>query len=151
MASLKKTRSAPPNLYRAKNRKPKWAEVIRMAGDRTAILFDELRRQLGEMGDVSEELRFQGSREGWTPLYRLGRATLCVVHIAPARMEASVPMGRKAVRDLLSCPGVSASLKAAIRKAPYRGNRKKPRVALPNRRAINSLARLLRFQHKLLN
>ena len=31
-----------------------------MAGDRTAILFDELRRQLGEMGDVSEELHFQG-------------------------------------------------------------------------------------------
>lgn len=122
-----------------------------MAGDRTAILFDELRRQLGEMGDVSEELRFQGSREGWTPLYRRGRATLCVVHLAPARMEASVPMGRKAVRDLLSSPGVSASLKAAIRKAPYGGNRKKPRVALPNRRAINSLARLLRFQHKLLH
>ena len=122
-----------------------------MAGDRTAILFDELRRQLGEMGDVSEELRFQGSREGWTPLYRLGRATLCVVHLAPARMEASVPMSRKAVRDLLSSPGVSASLKAAIRKAPYGGNRKKPRVALPNRRAINSLARLLGFQHKLLN
>ncbi|MEE8177922.1 MAG: DUF3788 family protein, partial [Acidobacteriota bacterium] len=132
MASLKKTRSAPPNLYRAKNRKPTWAEVIRMAGDRTAILFDELRRQLGEMGDVSEELRFQGSREGWTPLYRLGGATLCVVHLAPARMEASVPMGRKAVRDLLSSPGVSASLKAAIRKAPYGGNRKQPRFALPN-------------------
>ena len=119
-----------------------------MAGDRTAILFDELRNRLGELGDVSEELRFQGSGEGWTPHYRLGRATLCVIHLAPATMEASVPMSRKAARNLLSSVVISATLKAAIRKAPYRGNRKEPRVALANRRAINSLVRLLRFQVK---
>ena len=57
-------------------------------------------------------------------------------------------MSRRAARNLLSSAVISATLKAAIRKAPYRGNRKKRRVALANRRAINSLVRLLRFQVK---
>ena len=70
-----------------------WAQLTRLAGDRAAILFEDLRRRVGTIAGLVEELHYDSVAQCWTPRYRLGEEVLFTAHILPAALEATVTLG----------------------------------------------------------
>lgn len=138
------------NLYRSKSRKPVWSELIRMAGDRAAILCCDLRSRVGEWEDVREDLHYFGPDWGWAPRYRVGGTTLCVIHLLPGKVEVTLPIRKAAESRLLASRQLSVGLKRAIRMTPShrnKNNEKNIRVPLRSAAAVDSVARVLDLQH----
>ncbi len=146
MATKINNRRPSVNLYRGRNRKPEWSQLVRMAGDRAAILCNELRGHLGKLGDVREEIRYYGSELGWMPRYQFGRTTLCRVHMLPGRAEVSVPMDRAAQKNFLSVEKLPVSLRTAIRKVRFPEKIAYLRIPLKSPSTARSVARLLRLK-----
>ena len=80
--------------FRDPNSKPDWAQLTRLGGDRVANLFEELRRRMGVVEGLTEDLYFAGPEEGWAPRYTVGGETVAVAHIRPASLGATLWMGR---------------------------------------------------------
>lgn len=72
------------------NVKPDWAQLTRLGGDRVAILFEELRRRIGAIGGLTEDLHFASPEEGWVPRYSLDGETIAHAHIGPGSLEATL-------------------------------------------------------------
>lgn len=136
------------NPFRLPDRKPDWAQLTRLAGDRAAILFEELRRAVGKIDDVIEDLYFSGAELGWAPRYRLGETTLFIAHIFPGRVEASIELEASWKRELLASPRVSTWLKTEIRKAPSSAPTVVLHVLLPTRAAVRSFAQLVAIKSR---
>ncbi len=136
------------NLYRSRSRKPEWSELMRMAGDRAAILCYDLRSRVGEWEDVREELHYFGPAWGWAPRYRVGGTTLCIIHLLPGKIEVTLPIGKAAETRLLASRRLSAGLKRAIRMTPpAHRNEKNVRLPLRSAAAVDAVARVLDLQH----
>ncbi len=119
-----------PNPFRDPAARPAWAQLTRLAGDRAAILFEELRRQLSRIDGVQEELHYDGAGRGWVPRYRVKENILCGVQISPGLLEARVEL-ESALRGAALDKGI-ASL----------------RLRLSNRSNVRSLAHLAALKNK---
>lgn len=137
------------NPFRAAHAKPHWAELIRLAGDRAAILFQELRRHMRRIDGLQEELHYFGPEWGWAPRYRVGEGILFTAHILPGRLEATVSLEGPLKETLLASPRIAARLKDGIRSAGFSGSGAELRVWLSNRAAVRSFAQLVAFKNKI--
>ena len=139
---------AHQNPFRAAHAKPHWAELIRLAGDRAAILFQELRRHLRRIDGLQEELHYFGPERGWAPRYRVGEGILFTARILPGRLEATVSLEGPLKETLLASPRIAARLKDAIRSTGSSGSGTELRVWLSNRAVVRSFAQLVVFKNK---
>jgi hypothetical protein len=138
-------------------RKPDWAQLTRLAGDRVAILFEELRRRVGAIDGLVEELFYYGPQEasgtdqvnwGWAPRYRVGETTLFSVTIRPADLEAGITLDGVLRERLLESQRVARGIKEAIRGAPVDGDTTRLRVRLSRLAEVRALASVVLMKSK---
>jgi hypothetical protein len=96
---------------------PQWAQLTRLAGDRTAILFEDFREQLGVIDGLVEELRYLGPEQGSVPACRVGKHSLCQAHILPGSLMASLKLDRPAWERALNSSRVTGRMKTILRQA----------------------------------
>jgi hypothetical protein len=126
-------------------RPPQWAQLSRLAGDRAAIRFEDLRDQISNIEGLVEELHWLGPELGWAPRYRVGNNSLFVVSILPGRIEASLELDPGGCERALASRRVPAVLKATIRAAAEVSSPAKVRLKLTNRASVRAFASLVRF------
>jgi len=124
-----------------------WAQLTRLAGDRAAILFEDLRRRVGTIAGLVEELHYHGDR--WTPRYRLGEAVLFTAHILPAALEGTVTLAVGERITLLGLRRLSSTMKRLIREAPIVEGEVSVRVRLNSRVAVREFSTLVIMKSKL--
>jgi len=130
------------NPFRDPHAKPRWAELTRLAGDRAAILFEDLRRRLAGIDGLQEELFYAGPDDGWLPRYKAGEQVLFSAHILPGALEASIELEAPLRDRALASPRVAAGIKEALRRAALapEGN---VRLRLSSASLVRSFARLV--------
>jgi len=106
------------DFLRDPRRQPDWAQLTRLAGDRSAILFEELRQRVSVIDGLVEELIYQGSDVGWTPHYRCAATSLFSVLIRPGVLEAVIRLDRRERERALESTRVAHRIKQQIRSAP---------------------------------
>ena len=137
------------NPYRDPHVQPEWAQFTRLAGDRAAILFEELRAAIGDIEGLREDVHFVSEDVGWAPRYRLGESTLFVVRILPGFLEAIMDLERSEREALLAAKGVSREIKDILQKAAGHDSSAAIRVRLDSRSQVSCWARLVKARGRL--
>ncbi len=132
--------------------KPSWAHLIRLAGDRTAILFQELRRRIARIDGLQEELHDHGSEWGWGPRYRLGERILFSARLLPGRLEAKIELEGALKEKILASRKIAGHLKEAMGSAVTSAETTELLIDLSNLPLARSFAQLVimksRFGHR---
>lgn len=142
---------SPLSPVRGPAKKPKWAQLIRLGGDRVAILFGELRKAVGPVDGIVEGLHYSASEARWVVRYSAGGAELFSVQISPGLLEARVPLSASEAEFLLGKRGLSEAIKEAIRNVAIGARSNELKLPLTDRRRVHSLAKLVTAKNKLLS
>jgi hypothetical protein len=142
---------SPLNLVRGPARKAAWAQLIRLGGDRVAILFDELRKSVGRIDGVVQRLHYSVIDERWMVQYEVGDAELFTVRISPGVLEAGMALSRSEVKRLLQNRTLSKSVRDVIQNTANAGGLSSLRFPLRDRRAVRSFANLARARNSLIS
>ena len=126
-----------------------WAQLTRLAGDRAAILFEDLRRRVGTIAGLVEELHYDAGAERWMPHYRLGENVLFTAHLLPAALEATVALDPGERMSLLGSRRLSSAMKHIIRNTPMVDGQVLVRVLLNSRAAVGAFSNLVAMKSKL--
>ena len=129
---------------------PQWAQLTRLAGDRAAILFEDLRRRVGKIAGLQEELHYFGPEQAWAPRYRIGEETLFIVRVRPGLLEAAVPLDESLRQKLLASPKLGAEIKEAIRNVSVQDPDTGIKLKLSNPATVRALVNLVLMKSKLL-
>jgi hypothetical protein len=136
------------NPFSNPERPPEWAQLSRLAGDRAAVRFEELREQISNIEGLVEELQWFGPELGWMPRYRVGSKTLFAVSIMPGTLEASLELDSAGCECALAARRVPAALKSAIRAAAEVSDPAIVRLKLTNKASVRAIASLVHFLSK---
>jgi hypothetical protein len=139
----------PLNLVRGPARNPGWAQLIRLGGDRVAILFDVLRKSVGRIDGVVERLHYSASDGCWVVQYRVGGLGLFAARISPGLLEAVIDLNRREVECLLQARKLSGGVRDAIRIGTSAAGSGSVRFPLKNRCAVRAFANLARAKSSL--
>ncbi len=139
----------PHNPVTAGHTAPQWAQLTRLAGDRAAILFEDLRRRVGAIPGLIEELHYDGVEKRWVPRYRLGEDVLFAAHILPAALEATLTLDAAQRDRLLSSRRLSSAMKQSIRQAQMVDGWVSVRLPVKSRATVRAFATLIAMKSKL--
>jgi hypothetical protein len=139
--------SIPQNPFRDPEVKPSWAQLSRLAGDRAAIRFEELRNRVGAIAGLREELHFFGGDWGWAPRYLIGDVVLFAVCILPGDLEGAIELNGPLREDILKSR-IDGSTKDAIRRVPVGKTVASVKLLLSSMAAVRSFARLVLMKSK---
>ena len=140
---------SPLNLVRGPAKKPGWAQLVRLGGDRVAILFDELRKSVGRIDGIVERLHYSTPEDRWLVQYQAGGVELFTVRISPGLLETDMLLGLSEIETILKLRGLCGTLKNKIRAAAGHPESCSIRFALRDRRTVRSFANLARVKDKL--
>ena len=127
-----------------------WAQLTRLAGDRAAILFEDLRRRVGAIAGLVEELHYDSVAKRWTPRYRLGEKVLFTVHMLPAALEGTLTLDASDRPSLLVTRRLSATMKQLIQDTPMAEGQLSVRVPLNSQAAVRAFSTLVAMKSKLI-
>lgn len=139
----------PQNPFRDPAVKPTWAQLSRLAGDRAAIRFEDLRKRVGAIAGIREDLHFFGSEWGWAPRYCVEDMVLFVVRILPGSLEGTVELDAP-LREKILKSRVAGGIKEAVRRAPVRAGVASASFLLSTMRDIHLFARVVLMKSKVL-
>jgi hypothetical protein len=128
-----------------------WAQLTRLAGDRAALLFEDLRTRVSAIAGLVEELYYDEFAERWTPRYRLGEAVLFTAHILPAALEATLALDRGERLSLLGSRRLSFAMKHLIQQTLMIEGRVSIPVRLNSRAAVGAFSTLVAMKSKLIS
>ena len=140
---------SPLNLVRGPAKKPGWAQLVRLGGDRVAILFDELRKQVGRIDGVVERLHYSAADRRWVVQYQVGGDDLFTARILPGLLEASMPLSAQETGALLGARNLSGAIRETLRGCASKAGSGSIRLTLKDRRTVRSFANLLRAKNRL--
>lgn len=140
---------SPLNLVRGPARKPGWAQLIRLGGDRVAILFAELRKSVGKIDGIVESLHYSASESRWVVRYEIGSVPLFMVRIMPGLLEGCVPLSLSECETLLATCSLSETIRRAIRSSASEALLNPVRLPLTDRCKVRSFANLVRAKSRL--
>jgi hypothetical protein len=140
---------SPLNFVHGPAKKPEWAQMVRLGGERVAVLFEELRRSVGKIDGIVEKLCYSGREGGWVVQYRVSGVELLTMRIAPGLLEVSIPLSTPDCERLLLMPNLSKTIKDAIRGISNEVEANSVRVPLTNRRRVHSVASLVMAKARL--
>ncbi len=132
----------PENLFRNPEVKPDWAQLSRLAGDRAALRFEALRKRVGGIEGIREDLHYFGADWGWVPRYRLGERELFAVRILPGNLEGRMTLDTRQRAEVLSS-GVAAEMKEMVRRAPSGTGVASLCFPLPSMRLVHQFVRIV--------
>jgi hypothetical protein len=130
------------------SRKPQWGQLIRLGGDRVAILFKELRTSLGNIDGIIEGLYFSGVDDGWVVRYCVRNTELFTTRILPGALEVKLPSESADAERPFQMPPLSAVLKRAMLNSKDVNS---TRFCLNNRAAVRSFSNLVAARSKLIS
>jgi hypothetical protein len=142
---------SPLNLVRGAATKAEWAQLIRLGGDRVAILFDELRMSVGGIDGLVQRLHYSDVEERWVVRYEVGDAELFTVRISPGVLEASLTLSWPEVESLLQNRTVSKNVRDVIQNGAREAGSSSARFLLRDRRTVRSFANLARARKSLIS
>lgn len=137
------------NPVRGPAKKPEWAQLIRLGGDRVAMLFQELRQSVGTVDGIVE--RLHGSEGRWVVRYDLGGTELFTARISPGLLEAVIPLSPSDQARLLRMRSLSGTIKDAVRNSANEAGSNSIRLRLTGRRVVRSFASLVKAKSKLVS
>jgi len=123
--------------------------MIRLGGDRVAVLFEELRKSVGKVDGIVERLHYSGREDGWVVQYDVSGVELMTARISPGLLEANIPLSPADRESLLRMQKLSVTIKDAIRGIPKESESDQVRVPLTNRRTVHSVANLVTAKARL--
>ncbi|HVB28234.1 MAG TPA: hypothetical protein VNG91_00345 [Terriglobia bacterium] len=138
---------SPLNLVRGPAKKPEWAQLIRLGGDRVAILFQELRKSVGTVEGIAERLHYSEGR--WMVRYDVGGTELFTARISPGLLEAVILFSPSERERLLRMRSLSGTIKDAVRSGANEAGSNSIRLPLTDRRKVRSFASLVKAKSKL--
>ncbi|MBI1941621.1 MAG: DUF3788 family protein [Acidobacteria bacterium] len=139
--------SLSKNPFRDPEIKPTWAQLSRLAGDRAAIRFEELRSRVGAVAGLREELRYCGADGGWVVRYSVGDAVLFTVHILPGNLEAGIEMDQS-LREKVLKSRITGGVKDAVRRVSGEKTAAGVKLSLATRAAVRAFVRLVLIKSK---
>jgi hypothetical protein len=77
-----------PPTFSGPARSPEWATLTRLAGDRAGILLQQLRRGIGRIAGLQEEIICPVAVNSWELRYCIGKEILFSLYVRPASLEA---------------------------------------------------------------
>lgn len=134
-----------PNPLHAAHAQPQWAQLTRLAGDRAATLFEELRQRVSRIGGLAEELHYE-PQSGWEPRYLMGGLKLFSVSIRPGLLEVTLPLDETLRQRLLAAPRVRAEIKKALEKIENPAS--ELTLPLSDRAAVRAFSKLVLIRGK---
>ena len=137
------------NPFRDPDARPQWAQLTRLAGDRAAILFEELRRQISRIDGLREELHYYGAQDGWVPRYSVGSQQLFTAHIEPGRLAVTLAIDQRLRQGLAASANIGPGIKSAVETASADDGRAMVRIELPTVATIRSFAHLVVAKNRL--
>ncbi|MEJ2006768.1 MAG: hypothetical protein P8Z30_01195 [Acidobacteriota bacterium] len=141
---------SPLNFVHGPAKKPEWAQMVRLGGERVAVLFEELRRSVGKIDGIVEKLCYSGREGGWVVQYRVSGVELLTMRIAPGLLEVSIPLSPSEREILPGMRNLSGTIKDAIRGISNNEvESNSVRVPLTNRRRVHSVANLVMVKARL--
>lgn len=140
---------SPLNIVRGPARKPGWAQLTRLGGDRVAILFGELRKSVGKIDGMVERLYYAAAEARWVVQYKVGSVPLFTVRIVPGLLEACMPLSLSECEILLATRSLSETIRSAIRSSASEARLKLVCLPLTDRRKVRSFANLVRAKIRL--
>ena len=141
----------PLILVRGATAKAGWAQLIRLGGDRVAILFDELRKSIGRIEGVFQRLHYSAREERWVVQYRVEDAELFTVRISPGVLDARMVLSRSEVERLLQNRNLNESVKDVIHHGASGAGSSSVRFQLGDRRAVRSFVNLAKARNNLIS
>jgi hypothetical protein len=136
------------NPVRGPAKKPEWAQLIRLGGDRVAILFKELRKSVGTVDGIVERLGYSEGR--WVVQYDVGGTELFTARISPGLLEAVIRFSPAEQERLLRMRNLSGTMKDAIRSGKNEAGSNVTRLPLTDRRTVRSFASFVKAKSKLI-
>jgi hypothetical protein len=143
------TTESPLNLVRGPAKRPGWAQLVRLGGDRVAILFDELRKLVGRIDGIVERLHYSAPEGRWLVQYQAGGVELFTVRISPGLLEAGMLLSPSEIESILRLRKLCGSIRNEIRAAVAHPELCPIRFALKDRRTVRSFANLAQVKDKL--
>jgi hypothetical protein len=140
----------PVNPVRGTSLDHEWARLPRLAGDRAAILLEDLRARISRLAGLIEELHRDPLAEGWLVSYRVGENILSSIRVRPGLLEAILPPGASLRTNLLSSPKISGRLKDKIRAAPLETPSAELAIQLSGSADVRAFAALVMIESKLI-
>ncbi len=134
--------------FRDPHARPEWAQFTRLAGDRAAILFEELRAAISDIEGLREDMHFVSEETGWAPRYRLGEVTLFIVRVLPGSLEAVMELERAESEALLTARGISNEIRDVLQKAVARDGRTTIARPLSRRAQVRNWAKAVRARSR---
>lgn len=142
---------SPLNLVRGPARKPGWAQLIRLGGDRVAILLGELRKSVGKIDGIVERLRYSADEARWVVQYEVGSVPLFTVRIMPGLLEGCMPLSLSESETLLATRSLSGNIRSAIRSSASEARLNLVCLPLTDRRTVRSFANFVRAKNRLMS
>ena len=125
--------------------------MIRLGGDRVAILFEELRKAVGKVDGIVERLDYSASEDRWVVQYCAGGTELFTVRISAGLLEAGMGISRSEAEILLGTHNLSGTIKDAVRKGASGTGSNFLKLPLTDRRRVRSFANLVKAKSKLVS
>ena len=145
---MKITVRAHENPYRDPAAKPTRAQFIRLGGDSVSIRLQELRRRLGAINGVVEEIHYTGEDTGWATRYRVDESTLCTVRVLPGELEARFDADPGVAAKILHAKSVGAEVKKGVQAALDCDPPGRVLVRLGNATAVRSFGNAILIKSK---
>ena len=139
----------PQNPFQDPTVKPTWAQLSRLAGDRAAIRFEELRKKVGAIVWIPEDLHYSGADWGWVARYCVGSMVLFVVRILPGNLEGMVELDAP-LREKVLKSRIAGGIKEAVRRAPVSAGVASVSFLLSAMKDIHLFARVVLMRSKVL-
>jgi hypothetical protein len=134
-------RQRAENPFRDPGTQPDWAEFTRLGGDRVTILFEDLRKRIGAIEGLSEDMHYACPEEGWRARYCLGDTLLFTARIFPGVLEVTLWVNAGERNRLLQRQSGGAALGKALSEAQGERDLLAARLELKNSSGVRSFAR----------
>ncbi len=139
----------PQNPFQDPTVKPTWAQLSRLAGDGAAIRFEQLRKRVGAIAGLREDLHYLGADGGWAPGYRVEDQALFAVRIPPGNLEGTVDLDAS-LREKVLKSRIGGRIKEAVRRAPVSAGVASVSFLLSTMRDIHLFTRVVLMKSKVL-
>ena len=132
---------ATDNPFFGQTQKAGWARLARVGGDRVSMLLDHLRKRVGVIEGLAEEVTFDSAGRGAGAAYSLGDKPLFVAHELPGALEVSVPLDEPERDSLLASKKISTAMRQAIEAADEEAGRYVVRFSVRSTTDVGSVAK----------
>ncbi len=131
------------NPFFGQTQKAGWARLVRVGGDRVSILLDHLRKRVGVIEGLAEEVTFDGEGKGAAAAYSVADRPMFTAHVAAGALEISVRLDGRERDALLASKKLGAAMRRMLETARVEAGHCAIRFAVRTPADVGSIAKLI--------